>query len=91
MIGLLYGEAKLKGKWEPDALLGKKDRILRRKGGKTRGQQIREVATERNAEVLRLNTELASRHPSERNRAEIIARKSKRPVDTIRDILKRSK
>lgn len=91
MIGFLHAEARLKGKWEPDALLGQGGRETRRRGGQTTGQRTREAAAKQNAEVLRLNNELASRHPSERERAAIIARKIKRPVDTIRDILKRSK
>jgi len=91
MLGRLHAEAKLKGKWEPDALLGQGDRKTRRLGGQTTGQRTGEAATKRNAEVLRLNTELAPRHPSERERAAIIARKLHRSADTIRDILKRSK
>jgi hypothetical protein len=72
-------------------LLGVMARILRSKGGKTTGQRTKEAAIKRNVKVLSENERLLPKHPKERDRAAIIAKKLKRPYETIRSILKSSK
>jgi len=73
-LGLLVYEAiGFKFPHEADTLLGIKDRGWRRDGGKTTGQRTRDAAAKRNADVLRRNAELLPEHPSEHERARIIA------------------
>ena len=60
----------------------------RRKGGLATGGRTTAKAEARNRPIIEMNEELISKHPSERERAAIIARKLKRPVSTIRTILR---
>jgi hypothetical protein len=90
-LGVLAFEAMHKSFLEPHTLLGIKDRIPRRKGGKARGQQITEEADERNADVLRRNAELLAKKWPENKRAVYIADETKRSRHTIRGIIRRSK
>lgn len=88
-IKYLWRERYIKSDIEPDALLGKKDRIPRRKGGRTRGDQIREAAAPQEKAVRRENEKLEK--GPERSRAAIISRKLNIPFETVRDILQRLK